>query len=70
MTPPRGGGDRSTASTVCILSEEIWGQIYVPPVTIEKAMEGLDLVDLIDADIQGAEVELLDWIELLTSKCA
>ena len=44
------------------------GQIYVPPITIERAIEGLDLVDLIDVDLQEAEIELLDWMDLLTAK--
>ena len=43
-------------------------QIYVPAVTLGEVMEGLDRVDLIDADLQGAEAELLDWMDLLTSK--
>lgn len=45
-----------------------YGQIYVPTITLEKAAEALDRIDLIDADVQGAEIELLPWIDLMTRK--
>jgi FkbM family methyltransferase len=36
-----------------------WDQIFVEPVTLEALVADLDRVDLIDADLQGAEGELV-----------
>ena len=41
---------------------------YVSPISPKKAIEGLEWIDLIDADLQAAEIELLDCMDLLTSK--
>jgi FkbM family methyltransferase len=44
------------------------GQIYVPTVSLETVVEGLDLIDLIDADLQGAETELIPAMDLLNER--
>jgi FkbM family methyltransferase len=45
-----------------------FGQIYVPPITLPKVAEGMERIDLIDADLQGAETEMIPWMGLLTER--
>jgi FkbM family methyltransferase len=46
-----------------------WGDaIYVDAVTFEELAAGLDLVDLVDMDLQGAELELIENAAALFSR--
>lgn len=47
-----------------------FGQILVPAITLEEVMDGLGVVDFIDADLQGAEREMiLNSMPVLNGKC-
>lgn len=56
-----GQGDETAESYFGhrIYMNDGWGQILVPAVTLEEVLEPLRFVDLIDADLQGAEKEMI-----------